>query len=65
MYVLLLMALLVPGYALAADSETIFLAGILKPFALLAVALIAIPIHWLVRNRLPEGKLKRLLTKKI
>lgn len=59
------LALLAPGYALAADSETIFLSGLLQPLALLVVALIAVPIHWLVRNKLPDGRLKRLLTKKL
>lgn len=59
------LALLAPGYALAADSETIFLVGLLQPFALLGIALIAVPIHWIVRNKLPDGHLKRLLTKKL
>lgn len=61
---LVLLAAIAPGYALAADSDTIFWAILMKPFALVGVGLLAIPIHWLVRNKLPDGKLKRLLTYK-
>lgn len=61
---LALLALLLPGYAMAADSETVFLAILLKPLALVAIGLLAVPIHWFVRNKLKDGKLKRLLTYK-
>lgn len=58
------LALLAPGYALAADSETIFWSRLLVPVAMIGVALVAVPIHWLVRNKMKDGKLKRLLTAK-